>query len=371
MWRRLRAGFRDTQVVLRQFRIPLLFFVVVLLGAAFLYRVLADVAHASTPELRVPNFVESIYLMLSMIFLQANVDFPEPWYLEIFFFAMPIIGLAMLGTGVANLGALLFNKSARGKEWEAALASTYSNHVILVGLGKLGYRIVQQLLEFGQEVVAVELNPDKPFIPLVRDLGVPVLIADARREDTLEAAGIERAVSVLCCTQDDLANLDIALDAQQRRPDIRVVLRMFDAELARKVERGFGIHTAFSTSGLAAPAFAAAATRANIEYSFYVDGQLLHVAQVSVEPGSPLIGHTVEEVERQYNLTVVMHRRPKEQHLHPQSDEVLNEGDGMVVVASLEVLGRMALTQTRSNRDASAWAKPRNWLRQLMGRRRW
>ncbi len=365
MWRRFRANLRDARVVLREFRGSLLFFVAVLFGAALLYRTLAIVAQASIPAVQVPSLVESVYLMLSMIFLQANVDFPEPWYLEIFFFAMPVIGLALLGTGVANLGALLFNKSARGREWEASLASTFSNHVILVGLGKLGYRIVQQLLDFGQEVVAVELDPDKPFIPLARELGVPVLIADGRREDTLEAAGIDRAVSILCCTQDDLANLDIALDAQQRRPDIRVVLRMFDAELARKVERGFGIHTAFSTSGLAAPAFAAAATRAHIEYSFYVDGQLLHVAQVPIESGSPLVGQTVEEVERQYNLTVVMHRRPQERHLHPQSDEVLNAGDGIVVVASLEVLGRIGSAPDRSERGALP--DSRNWLRRLVG----
>jgi Trk K+ transport system NAD-binding subunit len=139
---------------------------------------------------------------------------------------------------------------------------------------------------------------------------------------------------------------------------------MFDAELARKVERGFGIHTAFSTSGLAAPAFAAAATRAHIEYSFYVDGQLLHVAQVPVEPESSLVGQTVEQVERQYNLTVVMHRKPQEQHLHPQSDEVLSAGDGIVVVASLEVLGRIASASGRS--EKGALSDPRNWLRRLV-----
>ncbi|MGH2594075.1 MAG: potassium channel family protein, partial [Anaerolineae bacterium] len=301
VWRRVRASIRDTRVVLRQFRRPLLLFVAVLLGAALLYRTLAAVARTVDPAVDVPCVPEAIYLMLSMIFLQAGAAFPEQWYLEIFFFAMPVIGLALLGTGVANLGVLLFNKSARGKEWEAALASTFSNHVIVVGLGKLGYRVVLQLLDFGQDVVAVELDPNKPFIPLVRDLDVPVIIADARRGDALVSAGIDRASSIVCCTQDDLANLDIALDARERRPQIKIVLRMFDVDLARKVERGFGIHTVFSTSGLAAPAFAAAATQAHIEYSFYVDGQLLHVAQVTIDSDSRLAGQTVEQVERTYN----------------------------------------------------------------------
>jgi len=79
--RRLRAGIRDTQVVLREFRRPLLLFFGVLFLAALLYRVLAGMAQASNPAIDVPSFVEALYLVLSMIFFQAAVDFPEPWYL--------------------------------------------------------------------------------------------------------------------------------------------------------------------------------------------------------------------------------------------------------------------------------------------------
>jgi len=49
------------------------------------------------------------------------------------------------------------------------------------------------------------------------------------------------------------------------------------------LKRGFGIHTAFSTSALTAPIFAAAATRAQIDYSFYVDDVLLNVARATVQ----------------------------------------------------------------------------------------
>jgi len=362
--RRVQAGLRDTRVVLREFRRPLLLFFAVLLAAALLYQALAAVARQSAPSIDVPTVVESLYLMLSMIFLQAGVPFPEMWYLEVFFFVMPVIGLALLGTGVANLGALLFNKSARGKEWEEAVASTFSNHVIVVGLGKLGYRVVQQLLDFGESVVAIELDADKPFIPLVRDLGVPVIVADARRGNALVSAGIDRATSIVCCTQDDLANLDIALDARERQPDVRIVLRMFDADLARKVERGFGIHTAFSTSGLAAPAFAAAATRADIEYSFFVNGRLLHVVQVNVGEESPLKGKSIENIERDNHLTIVMHRRGDQPHLHPQSDQVVVTGDGLVLVASLDTLGQMGLVGGNRRRSGML-ARPRTWLQRL------
>jgi Trk K+ transport system NAD-binding subunit len=107
------------------------------------------------------------------------------------------------------------------------------------------------------------------------------------------------------------------------------------------VEKGFGIHTAFSMSALSAPAFAAAATRAHIDYSFYVGGTLLHVSQINVDGESPLLGLTLENAERKYNMTIVMHQTDGELHLHPASDEVVKENDTLVVFATLDTLGQI------------------------------
>ncbi|HSD84278.1 MAG TPA: NAD-binding protein [Anaerolineae bacterium] len=333
----LKKNWRDFRVLVRAFNRPLLLFLGTLITAGLLYWFLSDLS--SMPEK--PGPVEAIFLVLQMMFLQANMSFPEPWYLQIFLFLMPVIGVVLLSAGAANLGVKLFNRSARGQDWEVALASMYSEHVIVCGLGKLGYRVVLQLLEFGQAVVAIEREADKVFIPLVRERDVPVIIGDARQREVLRKAGIERASAVVCSTQDELANLDIALDARELHPDIKVVLRMFDETLASKVEKGFGIHTAFSMSALSAPAFAAAATRAHIDYSFYVGGTLLHVSQINVNRDSPLRGLTLEAAEQQYNLTIVMHQTNDELHLHPSFDEVIAEDDTLVVFATLEALGQV------------------------------
>jgi Trk K+ transport system NAD-binding subunit len=333
----LKKNWRDFRVLLRAFSRPLLLFLGTLVVFGLLYWFLADISLMDDK----PGPVEAVFLALQMMFLQANMNFPEPWYLQIFLFVMPIVGIILLGAGAANLGVKLFNRSARGQDWEVALASTYSDHVIVCGLGKLGYRVTLQLLEFGQSVVAVERDADKYFIPLVREHDVPVLIGDARQREMLRKAGIERASAVVCCTQDELANLDIALDARELHPDVKVVLRMFDETLASKVEKGFGIHTAFSMSALSAPAFAAAATRAHIDYSFYVGGTLLHVSQINIEAVSPLQGLTLESAERKFNMTIVMHQTEGELHLHPTSDEVIKDGDTLVVFATLDTLGQI------------------------------
>ncbi len=360
--RTIKKNWRDTRVLLRAFSRPIVIFFMLIGVFGLAYWQLALWAGVQDP----PSPVEAIFLVLAMIFLQANVPFPDPWYLQLFFFVMPVLGLAWLGAGAANLGVKLFNRSERGQEWEVALASVYSDHVIVCGVGKLGYRVILQLLKFGQAVVAIEQDDKKPFISLVRHFDVPVIIGDARQRDVLNKAGLERATSIVCCTQDDLTNLDIALDAREMKPDIKVVLRMFDADLAEKIERGFGIHTAFSASGLAAPAFAAAATRAHIEYSFYVGDTLLHVSQITVTHDSPLAGLTMEEAERKFEMTIIMHNTGEHMHLHPQYDELIHLNDTLVVFATLETLGKIGAV---NHAPGSARLASQNLLKRVFKRR--
>jgi voltage-gated potassium channel len=348
----IKTNWRDFRVLLRAFSRPLILFIGTLIVFGLLYRLLSQLA-----GLDAPSPLQAIFLMLQMIFLQANIAFPEVWYLQLFFFVMPIIGIVLLSAGVANLGAKLFNKAERGQDWEVALASTFSDHVIVCGLGKLGYRVVLQLLKFGQSVVAIEQDVSKPFITHIRDLDVPVILGDARLRDALVKAEIDHAAAVVCCTDNDLTNLDIALDAREMNPRVKVVVRMFDEDLAKKIERGFGIHTVFSTSGLAAPAFAAAATRAHIDYSFYVGDTLLNVSQIVVTADSPMVGKTIEDIERANDLTIVMQQTATEMHMHPHSDVVIHAGDLLVVFASLETLGQLGITN-HSDEDGAKIPQP-------------
>jgi voltage-gated potassium channel len=139
-WKRyLLANWRDVRVLLRQFYIPLLLFIAsVLLGG-----LMFDLLYAGrSAEMQDLTYVEAVYAIFSMIFFGQSVPFPQQWYLQIFFFVMPVVGIALIAQGVINFGVMLFNKSAREDEWQVAIASTYKEHVIVAGIGRLGYRIV-------------------------------------------------------------------------------------------------------------------------------------------------------------------------------------------------------------------------------------
>jgi Trk K+ transport system NAD-binding subunit len=169
-----------------------------------------------------------------------------------------------------------------------------------------------------------------------------VLLADARQSETLQKAGVEKADAIIPATENELANLDIALEARELNPGIKVVLRMFDEDLARRVEKGFGIRTAISTSALAAPVFAAAAMRLNIEHSFYVDGVLMMVSELTIEQGARCAGWTLAQLQQEVEHSVVYYHSQTMHDLHPPPTQTLATSDRIMVVATLPALEQLA-----------------------------
>ncbi len=335
--RYLRALWRDTRVLVRQFRVSLLAFVTLLcvgtLSLHFFY------LYPDTGQRL--GWAEALHATFMLILAEITLPFPTVPGLQILFFAVPPIGLAVVANSVLRFGVALFNRRERKEAWQVAIASTYRDHIVVCGLGKVGYRVVKELLRLGEDIIGIEHNAAGPFLEEIRQMNVPVLLGDARQREMLEKARAQEASAIVVCTQDDLTNLDIALDARELNPGIKVVLRMFDAQLAERVKRGFGIHTAFSTSALAAPIFAAAATRAQIDYSFYVDDVLMNMARVTIRTGSALEGCTIGQVERELDLTIIMHKGSDGTDLHPIPNVMLCAGDCLVVFASLESLARL------------------------------
>ncbi len=344
-WRQtLRAQVRDTRVLLNESRGALFLLVLIVLSGALIFHFFYT--YPGTDQH--PRFGVAVHATFALIFFETLLPFPEQWYLQVFFFIIPVLGLVAVADGVFRFGTALINKQARGQKWQVAMASTYRNHVIVCGIGKVGYRVVLELLKFGREVVAIELAAEGRFVEKAKTLGIPVIIADARRSSNLVKAGVERADVIIPCTDDELANLDIALDARELNPGIKVVMRMFDPDLAQRVEKGFGIHTAFSTSALAAPIFAAAAMRVAVKHSFYVGDTLLNLGEVRIEPGSSLVGWTVEKLEAEFDLSVVCCQADRVTGLHPTPGLSLEGGTKLLVLASLETLRRVDALASQS-----------------------
>ncbi len=324
--RRLKASWRDTLLLLREFRLPLFWFIFFMVGFGALYQALAS--QAGEP---VGSFSEAVYQVLGMTFLNPASSFPQTWYLQLFYFLMPVIGIGILAQGLADFGILLFNRRLRGKEWEMAVASTFSNHIVLVGLGHLGFRVVKHLHDIGEEVVAIELNPKRDLVERVRAMDVPVLQDDATPDEVLAAAGIQQARAIILCTQNDALNLQIAVKARSLNQNIQVVVRIFDGEFAESLRKQFGFD-ALSATGMAAPVFAFAATQIDITPPINIEGRPNSLARLKVENKSLLAGKEVGMIEDQYQVSIVFIAFDHEKHHHPTSSQVVKNGDTLAIL---------------------------------------
>ncbi|MER5215728.1 NAD-binding protein [Streptomyces sp. NPDC002838] len=177
-------------------------------------------------------------------------------------------------------------------------------HVVLLGLGKIGTRVLARLHELHIPVVCVEADPEARGIALARRLRVPVVLGDVTQEGVLESAKINRARTLLAVTSADTTNLEAVLYARSVRPDLRVVLRLYDDDFATAVYRTLrtanpGASTrSRSVSYLAAPAFAGAMMGRQILGAIPVERRVLLFAALEVGGHPQLEGKTVGEAFR-------------------------------------------------------------------------
>ena len=206
------------------------------------------------------SLVDTVYFTTAIVttigFGDINLrEAPTP--LKLYGVVFMLLGAALLAVSYAFITDLLVG--ARLARQSGAVSRRMRDHIVVCGLGTIGYRVVEQLARMRVPVVAVELREDGPFVQSARSLRVPILFASARQPETLEASRLGQARCLVIATDDDVANLETALNASTLNPGLRIVLRLFHPDFAARVERTFDIHISRSPSALAAPAFAAAA----------------------------------------------------------------------------------------------------------------
>lgn len=262
------------------------------------------------------------YEMLMGEFLQ----FPAHPLAQAVTVIMPLLGILFVAEGVIKLGFSTFRKEGNLGVWIQMLASTSRQHVILCGLGTVGYRVLEELLAVGEQVFVIERSEHNEFVTLARSKGVEVLIADARAENQLRTLNLDHARAIIIATNDDLANLEIAMDVREMNSTIPIVLRLFDQRLADKVGHLIGIELSVSTSKLAAPLFASAALDKRVVGTHRVGDRLLVVIQARPGTGSPLVGRTIGAISAAHAVTIVGVMGEKGWEIHPDPTAVVQAG---------------------------------------------
>ncbi|MEW1656159.1 NAD-binding protein [Streptomyces sp. NPDC093707] len=271
-------------------------------GAVLALAVIASLTTGEQP-------LHAAYLTLLDLFAIDDPALTEPPARKVLQLLSGLVGLLLLPVLVAAAieGMGTFRSASALRRPPRGL----SGHVVLLGLGKVGTRVLARLHEMRIPVVCIEADPEARGIALARRLRVPTVVGDVTQEGILEAALADRARTLLALTSEDTTNLEAALYARSVNPRLRVTLRIFDDGFATAVYRTLraahpGARTrSRSVSFLAAPAFAGAMMGREILGAIPVERRVLLVARVEVGEHAALVGRAVGDVRRPGRLRVL------------------------------------------------------------------
>src|SRR5215469_689495 len=242
------------------------------------------------------SLLDSLYFTVETITTVGYGDYSfrgEPSWLVGFAVLLMLTGALFVAVFFALLTNVLVSRRIEESLGRQKITGLHG-HVLVIGLGSIGLRVVQQLHAAGRDVVVVEMDEHNRHLGQVRSLGVPVVIGDATLPEVLRSVRLPAASAVAVLTSDDLVNLETGLAVRDqlgtRWETTPVVLRIFDPQLAHSVRETFGFKNVRSTAALAAPWFTGAALGLDVLSTFYAGDEPLLVAKLTVTPGGGLHG---------------------------------------------------------------------------------
>jgi Trk K+ transport system NAD-binding subunit len=229
--------------------------------------------------------------------------------------------------------------SSRFNFFRKRLPIPQQNHIVLVGFGRVGQRIAALLQDFKQPFVAIteqaDLLPKQPIALLV---GAPIA--------ELSRTNLATAKSVIAVTEDQMVNLEVALLARNANRNIGVVVRTYDQRFSDNLKDFMPDARALAAYALSAEAFASAAFGENVLGLFRLNQQTILVTEYCISANDTLVGKSLAQVAYGYGVVPVYHQElnvmyDSERFLLPADERVLDVGDRLIVLSSINGLRRI------------------------------
>lgn len=242
---------------------------------------LLDVAVTVARHESVVDAIYSGVKTIATVGPNRHADAAPPWY-KLLASAMIVAALAFAAAFTAGLVNRLTTQ--RLTPLFGRHTAPRRDHVVVVGLGHVGLRLCSALLRASVPVIAVEQNPDSPHLRLARNLRIPTVIGRGGDRYLLRRIGVERARALVAVTSEDVTNIASCVAARALAPDLRIVLRAGDGDVAEESQALFRLGTTCDVLRLAGAVLAAAAMGSPAREAFLEEH---HVMLVGPD-GSPV-----------------------------------------------------------------------------------
>ncbi len=301
----------------------------------------------------------------------SGLNMVEPWILQV---TMASMVLSMLAAPFIILNADKIVMRFSANEWIqqsleltkiASSSMSLQQHVILAGFGRTGQNIATLLEE--EQIPYRALDMDLERVRKAETAGANVSYADATRRESLVAAGIHRASSLIITFASVNAALRVLHYAKELAPNLPVIVRSYDDsdfdrlkaagadEVVPEVIESSLVLTSYAFMSYGVPmkriikrVQAARASRyAKLREYFHGETDEIPVDTDSywrlhalrLPEGAAAIGKTVGEMDLPSNhVEITMVRRGKEK-MTVTDDLILRENDVLVLRGTSEGIG--------------------------------
>ena len=291
------------------------------------------------------GFVDAFYMAVITI---STVGFGEVEPLtsagRLFVAVMIIINIGVVAYALAAFSyyiieGKIFEQMERN--YRHARIEAMKGHTIVCGFGRYGREVVRHLHEQGQQFVVIEADEEKMDSPEFWDLNLVYVEGDATEDETLLAAGVERASSLITGLRDDSDNLYIVMSAKDLNPGITVVSSAHTARSRTKLRKAGASHVILPEQ-IGGFYMATLTTKPGaVEFFSYVTNELdsdIGFEEIRYDQlPERLVGKPIRELNLRVNsgVNVIGHRKKGGTYdVNPEPDAVLKPGESFITVGS-------------------------------------
>jgi Trk K+ transport system NAD-binding subunit len=216
------------------------------------------------------------------------------------------LSVTLSAIGTVFVGLLYAWLTERVVTWRLRLGTRRprvpaSDHVVVVGLGRVGRQATVMLLELEHTVAAIETGAVEPHsMPQLA-----IVTGSGSDGEALAAANIAGARAVLAVTHDEWVNLEVALQVRRVNTDCHVVVRTQDTRFSQNIADVVPNMRPLCVPVIAATAFAAAAVGGNVLDLFQLGERTVFVIEHAVQAGDGLDGRFLAEAAEGYAVVPV------------------------------------------------------------------
>jgi voltage-gated potassium channel len=290
------------------------------------------------------SLIDALYMTVITL---TTVGFREvhpldAWPERLWTMLVSVSGVAIIFGSIGIVAEAMVAEVSSGRREARRMAEQVAGltgHFILCGYGRVGSTVARELIHAGQRVVVIDI--EAASLERARHDGHAVVEGDATLDETLRAAGIERARGLVATIDSDANNVYVTLSAREINPRLFIVGRANAEGSESKLERA-GADRVVSPYTMAGRRMAELAIRPRV--ADFIDAALSHgelrfsLEELEIQAGGSLDGRTVGELREDGVFTLAVVGGEADYEPNPAKDRVLRAGESLVVSGATDRL---------------------------------